>query len=163
MSSALRSTRPPGRPIPSMPQAQATPEGPPEFGLPHAIKVSNDGVVYLADRINNRIQTFTREGEFLRQVRLTNEGSDVVPVPAGFAFSPDSAQQLLYVVDSGPMRIVIFDRASMTQIGVVGQRGKNPGEFDIVHHMAVDSKGSLYTAEIVNNRRAQKFVPAGTR
>jgi hypothetical protein len=56
------------------------------------------------------------------------------------------------------MRIVIFDRQSMTQIGVVGARGKNPGEFDIVHHMATDSKGNLYTAEIVNNRRAQKLV-----
>ena len=140
------------------PQPQTTPDGPPEFGLPHAIKVSNDGVVYLADRINNRIQLFTREGKFLKQVRVTNEGSDVVPVPAGFAFSPDRDQQFLYVVDSGPMRIVIFDRASMAQIGVVGMRGKNPGEFDIVHHMAVDSKGNLYTAEIVNNRRAQKFV-----
>jgi DNA-binding beta-propeller fold protein YncE len=145
------------------PQPQTTPEGPPEFGLPHAIKVSNDGVVYLADRINNRVQMFTREGEFLKQVRLTNEGSDVVPVPAGFAFSPDENQQHLYVVDSGPMRIVIFDRQSMTQIGVVGSRGSNAGEFDIVHHMAVDSKGNLYTAEIVNNRRAQKFVPTATR
>ena len=145
------------------PQPQTTPDGPPELGLPHAIKVSRDGVVYLADRINNRIQMFTRSGEFLRQVRLTNEGSDVVPVPAGFAFSPDADQQFLYVVDSGPMRIVIFDRLSMTQVGVVGRRGTNPGEFDIVHHMAVDSNGNLYTAEIVNNRRAQKFVPAGTR
>jgi len=145
------------------PQPQTTPEGPPEFGLPHAIKVSNDGVVYLADRINNRIQMFTREGEFLRQVRLTNEGSDVVPVPAGFAFSPDRDQQFLYVVDSGPMRIVIFERETMTQIGVVGSRGANPGEFDIVHHMAVDSKGNLYTAEIVTNRRAQKFVPTAAQ
>jgi hypothetical protein len=141
-----------------VPQPQATPEGPPEFGLPHAIKVSRDGVVYVADRINNRIQMFTREGEFLEQVRLTNEGSDVVPVPAGFAFSPDADQQLLYVVDSGPMRIVILDRQTMTQIGAVGMRGTQAGEFDIVHHMAVDSSGNLYTAEIVNNRRAQKFV-----
>jgi hypothetical protein len=61
------------------------------------------------------------------------------------------------------MRIVIFDRQTMTQIGVVGTRGANAGEFDIVHHMAVDSKGNLYTAEIVNNWRAQKFVPAETR
>jgi hypothetical protein len=60
------------------------------------------------------------------------------------------------------MRVVILDRLSMTQIGVVGTRGPNAGEFDIVHHMAVDSKGNLYTAEIVNNRRAQKFVLAGT-
>jgi len=97
-------------------------------------------------------------GKFLQQVRVTNEGSTVVPVPAGFAFSPDKKQQFLYVVDSGPMRVVIFDRQTMTQIGVVGMKGKNPGEFDIVHHMAADSKGNLYTGEIVNNRRAQKFV-----
>src|SRR5690606_28482710 len=139
------------------PQPQTTPEGPPEFGLPHAIKVSNDGVVYLADRINNRIQLFTREGTFLEQVRVTNEGSDVVPVPAGFAFSPDPGQQLLYVVDSGAMRVVIFDRETMTQIGAIGSRGTAPGEFDIVHHIAVDSNGNLYTAEIVNNWRVQKF------
>jgi hypothetical protein len=140
------------------PQPQTTPDGPPEFGLPHAIKVSRDGTVYLADRINNRVQLFTREGKYIKQVRLTNEGSTVVPVPAGFAFSPDAKQQYLYVVDSGPMRVVIFDRATMTQIGVIGMKGKGAGEFDIVHHMAADSKGNLYTAEIVNNRRAQRFV-----
>jgi DNA-binding beta-propeller fold protein YncE len=143
------------------PQPQTTPEGPPEFGLPHAIKVSRDGVVYVADRINNRIQMFTRDGAFLRQVRVSNEGSDVVPVPAGFAFSPDERQQFLYVVDSGAMRVVIFERAAMAQIGAVGTRGANAGEFDIVHHMAVDSKGNLYTAEIVNQRRAQKLVLTG--
>ena len=140
------------------PQPQTTPDGPPELGLPHAIKVSRDGVVYVADRINNRIQMFTREGKFVRQVRVTNDGSTVVPVPAGFAFSPDERQQFLYVVDSGPMRVVIFDRTTMTQIGVIGMRGPKAGEFDIVHHMATDSKGNLYTAEIVTNRRAQRFV-----
>jgi hypothetical protein len=46
----------------------------------------------------------------------------------------------------------------MIQIGVVGMRGAGPGEFNIVHHMAADSKGNLYTAEIVTNRRAQRFV-----
>ena len=145
-------------PNPAVPQPQTTPDGPPEFGLPHAIKVSRDGIVYVADRINNRIQMFTREGKFLKQVRVTNEGSAVVPVPAGFAFSPDKKQQFLYVVDSGPMRVVVFDRKTMSQVGVVGMRGAGPGEFNIVHHMAADSKGNLYTAEIVTNRRAQRFV-----
>jgi DNA-binding beta-propeller fold protein YncE len=139
------------------PQPQTTPDGPPEFGLPHAIKVSRDGVVYVADRINNRIQMFTREGKFTKQVRVTAEGT-VVPVPAGFAFSPDAQQQYLYVVDSGLMRVVIFERATMTQIGDVGMKGKASGEFDIVHHMAADSKGNLYTGEIVNNRRVQRFI-----
>ena len=120
--------------------------------------MSRDGIVYVADRINNRIQMFTTAGKFLKQVRVANDGNAVVPVPAGFAFSPDKKQQFLYVVDSGLMRVVIFDRATMAQIGTFGMKGSKPGEFDIVHHMAADSKGNLYTAEIVNQRRAQRFV-----
>jgi hypothetical protein len=143
----------PPAPVPN----QGGPDGPPQFGLVHAVKVSNDGIVYVADRTNNRIQTFTTAGKYLRQVRLAAEGT-VTPVPAGFAFSPDAKQQLLYVVDSGPMRVAIFDREALTQIGTVGMRGPKAGEFDIVHHMAADSKGNLYTAEIVTNRRAQKFA-----
>ena len=132
-------------------------DGPPQFGLVHAVKVSNDGMVYVADRTNNRVQVFTTAGKYLRQVRLVAEGN-VTPVPAGFAFSPDRKQQFLYVVDSGPMRVVVFDRATLTQLGAVGMRGPKPGELDIPHHMAADSKGNLYTAEIVTNRRAQKFL-----
>ena len=132
-------------------------DAPPQFGLVHAVKVSNDGVVYVADRTYRRVQTFTLDGKFIREVKLAADG-DVAPVPAGFAFSPDAKQQYLYVVDSGPMRVVVFDRLALTQIGAIGMRGPKPGEFDIVHHMAADSKGNLYTAEIVTNRRAQRFV-----
>ncbi len=116
-----------------------------------------DGIVYVADRTNNRIQVFTTDGKYLRQVRLAGS-NNVTPVPAGFAFSPDRKQQYLYVVDSGPMQIVIFDREKLVEIGRVGVRGPKPGEFDIIHHMATDSKGNLYGAEIVTNRRAQRFV-----
>ena len=145
-------------PNPATPQPnQGGPDGPPQFGLVHAVKVSTDGVVYVADRTNNRIQTFTTMGKFLKQVRLAQQGT-VTPVPAGFAFSQDKPQRFLYVVDSGPMQVAVFDRQSLTQIGTIGMRGPNPGDFDIVHHMAADSKGNLYTAEIVTNRRAQKFV-----
>ena len=145
-------------PNPATPQPnQGGPDGPPQFGLVHAVKVSNDGIVYVADRTNNRIQTFTTAGKYLKQARLTMQGT-VTPVPAGFAFSPDKKQQFLYVVDSGPMQVAIFDRQALTQIGTIGMRGPKPGDFDIVHHMAADSKGNLYTAEIVTNRRAQRFV-----
>jgi DNA-binding beta-propeller fold protein YncE len=145
-------------PNPPTPQPnQGGPDGPPQFGLVHAVKVSNDGIVYVADRTNNRIQTFTTMGKYLRQVRLAQQGT-VTPVPAGFAFSQDKQQRFLYVVDSGPMQVAVFDRQSLMQIGTIGMRGPNPGDFDIVHHMAADSKGNLYTAEIVTNRRAQKFV-----
>lgn len=134
----------------------------PQFGLVHAVKVSNDGIVYVADRSNNRIQLFTTAGKYLRQMSLAGDGK-VTPVPAGFAFSPDAKQQFLYVVDSGPMQVAILDRESMTTLGTVGMRGPKPGELDIVHHMAADSKGNLYVAEIVTNRRAQKFVLQAAR
>jgi hypothetical protein len=55
-------------------------------------------------------------------------------------------------------RVLIYDRRSMTEIGMFGSRSAAPGGMDIAHHIAVDSRGNLYTAEIVNNRRAQKFV-----
>jgi hypothetical protein len=145
--------------------AQSAPpdtEPPSQFGLVHAVKVSIDGIVYVADRTYRRLQTFTVEGRFLREVRMRAAGS-VAPVPAGFAFSPDAKQQFLYVVDSGPMRIIVLDRATLAEVGSVGMRGPQPGEFDIVHHMAADSKGNLYTAEIVTNRRAQRFVAGAAR
>ena len=156
-------TTPPAAMTANPPQsAPANAEAPQQFGLVHAVKVSNDGIVYVADRTYRRVQTFTLDGKFIRQTSLTAAG-EVAPVPAGFAFSPDPAQRFLYIVDSGPMRVVVFDRTALTQIGSVGVRGPKPGEFDIVHHMAADSKGNLYTAEIVTNRRAQRFVLAGAR
>jgi DNA-binding beta-propeller fold protein YncE len=137
-------------------------DGPSQFALVHAVKVSHDGIVYVADRPNNRVQAFTTAGKYLRQARIAADGS-VVPVPAGFAFSPDAKQQFLYVVDSGPMRVVVLDRETLTQVAAFGVRGPKPGDFDIVHHMAADSKGNLYTAEIVTNRRAQRFVLRGAQ
>ena len=151
-------TTPPAALTPNPAQsAPPTAEAPVQFGLVHAVKVSRDGVVYVADRTYRRIQTFTLDGKFLREVKPTSE-TEVAPVPAGFAFSPDPQQRYLYVVDSGPMRVLVFDRATLTQIGAIGARGPKPGDFDIVHHMAADSKGNLYTAEIVTNRRAQRFI-----
>ena len=100
------------RRIPPAPQPQTTPDGPPEFGL----AARDQGVDATASSTSPTASTTAsrcsrRDGKFLKQVRVTNEGSTVVPVPAGFAFSPDTKQQFLYVVDSGPMRVVIFDRA----------------------------------------------------
>lgn len=135
----------------------ASGETPPQFNLVHAIKVSDDGIVYVADRGNQRVQWFTADGEFISE--LVIEG-DATPAPAGFAFSPDPAQRFLYVVESANARVLIYERESMRQVGVFGSRSAAPGGMDIAHHIAVDSKGNLYTAEIVNNRRAQKFVAA---
>ena len=125
------------------------------YGLVHAVKVSNDGIVYVADRGNQRMQWFTTAGEFLGEYVVAGEAP---PTPAGFSFSVDPAQRYLYVVESANARVLIFERRSMTLLGQFGMRSPEPGGMDIAHHIAVDSRGNLYTAEIVTNRRAQRFL-----
>jgi DNA-binding beta-propeller fold protein YncE len=133
----------------------ADPADAPQFGLVHAVKVSDDGIVYVADRGNQRMQWFTTDGEFIDQVVVEGESP---PAPAGFAFSPDAEQKYLYVIESANARLMIFERATMTPVGQFGTRSAEPGGMDIAHHIAVDSSGNIYTAEIVNNRRAQRFL-----
>ena len=78
---------------PARPREIYTEPGPPQFGRPvHAIKVSNDGLVYVADRDNGRIQVFNLDGKYVKQLFINPGG-----VPGAIALSPDAAQQFLYV------------------------------------------------------------------
>jgi DNA-binding beta-propeller fold protein YncE len=125
-----------------------------QFGLVHSIKVSNDGMVYVADRSNQRIHVFSAAGKFISETKIGTRGQTA----AGLAFSPDSQQQFLYVANLGDSQIVILDRKSMQPVGTLGSAGAAPGQFQTLHHLAVDSKGNIYTAEIGRGRRAQKLV-----
>jgi hypothetical protein len=75
------------------------------------------------------------------------------------AFSPDRAQQFLYVT-SGDQRVRILDRQSLRVLGSVGRLGHYAGQFHHITDIAVDSKGNLYTGENTG-RRVQKFVFKG--
>jgi DNA-binding beta-propeller fold protein YncE len=130
---------------------------PSQFGLVHSVKVSNDGLVYVADRSNARVQVFTINGVFQQQTSLPGSGANP-QTAAGLAFSPDTAQQFLYVADLGNSQIVILNRRTLERLDAVGKAGPNPGEFGILHHLATDSRGNIYTAEIGRNRRVQKFA-----
>jgi DNA-binding beta-propeller fold protein YncE len=133
--------------------------GSPPFNIAHAVKVSNDGLVYLADRGNQRVQVFTTAGMFKQEVKIGAETGQM-QTAAGLAFSPDRAQQFLYVADIGNNKIVIVDRQSLKILGSFGKGGTAPGEFGTVHEIATDSKGNLYTAEL-RTHRVQKFVLKG--
>lgn len=136
--------------------------GPPQFGSPvHSVKVSNDGLVYVADRQNRRVQVFTVEGEYVTQVFLNRVGMSSGSA-AGLAFSPDAEQRFLYVADYGNSRIAVFERSSLEELYQFGQRSANPGDFQGLHHMAVDSKGNLYTGEVAPGARMQRFIYKGT-
>ena len=158
-------TQPPAG-APGAPAASTTldTEGPgsPRFGNPvHAVKISNDGLVYVADRPNRRVQVFTPEGKYVTQVFINRSGPSNGSA-AGLAFSADPAQQFLYVSDYGNSHVLVLERKTLQVLYQFGTRGRKPGDFQGPHHLAVDSKGNLYTAEVSPGNRAQKFVYSGT-
>jgi sugar lactone lactonase YvrE len=138
---------------------QVTGPGPQQFNTPHAVAVSNDGIVYVADRANNRVQTFKLDGTFIKEgfVKRETKGTGSA---FGVAFSPDPAQRFLYVADGSNERIAILDRASMTEIGHIGRPGRKAGEFFHLHSLGVDPQGNLITGES-QGYRVQKFIFKG--
>lgn len=149
-----------------IPAKEETGDGPMHFDRPvHAARVSNDGLVYVSDRGGKRVQVFTLDGKFVAQTFIDRwceaphcgNGQTV----ASTAFSHDPEQRFLYVASRSPARIWILDRKSLTPLDSFGRPGVAPGEFYVLHHMNVDSKGNLYTTEVQDGKRAQKFVFKG--
>ena len=111
-------------------------EGPEHYNVVHAIRVANDGMVYVADRENRRVQLFTPDGKYVKQL-IRND----MPFARDLAFSPDREQQFLYV--GGDKGIVVVDRKAFAIIGTI----QVPGQLGPGHHIATDSKGNIYIAQ----------------
>ena len=129
-----------------------------QFRTPvHAVRIANDGMVYVADRVNNRIQVFQKDGTYVDEMIV--EGNTL---GAGSTWdlelSPDDGQVDLYNADGTNQRIHIINRAAMEIESYFGRRGRYSGQFHWVHNVVVDSQGNFYTAEVNTGRRAQKFV-----
>jgi DNA-binding beta-propeller fold protein YncE len=124
------------------------------------VKISNDNLVYVADRSNRRIQVFTPAGKYVTQVFINRAGPSAGSV-AGLAFSPDPQQQFLYAADYGNSHVAVLDRKTLEVLYQFGTRSAKPGDFQGPHHIAVDSKGNLYVAEVAPGNRAQKFLLKG--
>ncbi len=128
-----------------------------QFNLVHGVRVSNDGLVYVAERTNNRVQVFSIDGTFQREIFIERK-TKLLGTAFSIAFSPDPQQQFMYVADAGNGKVHIFDRKGLQEVGAFGRIGHYAGEFVFLHNVATDSKGNVYTAEVGTGRRAQKFV-----
>jgi DNA-binding beta-propeller fold protein YncE len=128
------------------------------FGNPvHCIRLSRDGLVYVCDRANNRIQVFRKDGTFVREFVVAAEtrgnGSTW-----DLDLSQDAPQTHLYTADGENNQVWMLLRESGRILGSFGRNGRAAGQFHWVHNMAVDSAGNIYTTEVDTGKRAQKFV-----
>src|SRR6185436_18894280 len=129
-------------------------------GPVHCADISADNLVYVCDRTSDRLQVFTREGKFQKEIFVApdslGDGStwDV-------AFSKDAEQKYLYLAEGRNQKLRIYDRKSLTELTNFGEGGHYPGQFYSMHSIAVDSKGNLYTTETYQGRRVQKFTYRG--
>ena len=171
-------------------QANApVPASPPQqFSVPHGITGSRDGLIYLADRANNRIQVFRQTGEFVAEKILrprcgAQEQATWAPkrpcgTEAAFSvgFSHDVPQTYLYVADGGSHFITVLKRSDLEVVSEFGGPGVGPGQLGRPHNLTVDPWGNIFVAEAagpsVTNAsgekveagyRAQKFTFTGTK
>jgi DNA-binding beta-propeller fold protein YncE len=141
----------PGPYNPSAPPAQ-------QFRNPvHCVHLSHDGLVYVCDRVNDRMQVFTKQGKFVKEFSVRTQTLGMGSVWQ-FAFSRDDKQKFLLMDDGENNVIWTVQRDDGKVVGQMGHSGRNAGQFHWVHQIVSDSQGNLYTGEVDTGKRIQKFV-----
>ena len=121
----------------------------------HCLMMSEDDLLYVCDRLNNRIQVFQKDGTFVQEVVVTDSGGFGAVHAIGF--SPGPEQRFLYVGDGANKKVWILRRDTLETVGSFGHGGRGGGQFLVIHALVVDSDGNLYVGETRNNNRVQKF------
>jgi sugar lactone lactonase YvrE len=128
----------------------------------HCVRIANDGLVYVCDRINNRIQVFRKDGTFVSEF-FTDRNTLGNGSTWDVDLSIDSTQSFLFNPDGENNVVWIYDRLRQQPLTTFGRNGRYAGQFHWIHNLALDSNGNIYTAEVDTGKRAQKFVPQGMR
>jgi len=139
------------------------PDDPPaqQFRTPvHCVTLASDGLLYVCDRVNDRIQVFHTDGTYVSElfIEKNTRGDGSV---FDLALSKDPEQKYLYLADGSNMKIHIIERKTMKILTSFGDGGRQPGEFYAVHSIATDSKGNVFTTETYRGQRVQKFLYKG--
>jgi DNA-binding beta-propeller fold protein YncE len=139
------------------------PDAPPaqQFRNPvHCAELANDGLLYVCDRANDRIQVFKKDGTFVKEAiiakRTLGDGS-----AWDIAFSKDPQQKYVFLADGSNEKVYIMLRDTLEILTSFGDGGRQPGQFYAVHSIATDSKGNIFTTETYRGQRVQKFVYKG--
>jgi sugar lactone lactonase YvrE len=141
----------------------------PEMQTIHCMDAAKDGLVYVCNRLGDRVQVYDKAGASLRSIEIpwapVTARSDGKPKASGgsavsLAFSSDANQRLMFVINQNNTRVEVIERATGKILSSFGSLGHYPGQFDQPHGIAVDSKGNVYVAEN-RGKRVQKFRVVG--
>ncbi len=142
--------------------SQYDPTGPPapQFRIVHAVRISRDGLVYVCDRTNDRLQIFRKDGTFVREVVIAKDtfGSGSV---WDLGFSTDPQQSFLFINDGTNQLVYVLDRQTLEVVSTFGGAGHWAGQFYGAHNLAVNSTGDLFITETYEGKRVQKFTYTG--
>jgi hypothetical protein len=140
---------------------QPPPSPPPQqFGNPvHCVRLAKDGLVYVCDRLNDRVQVFKRDGTFVKEFSIEPRTAANGSV-WDLALSRDPGQRFLYLADGRNNQILTLARDTGAVVATTGYPGRSAGAFHWVHDIAIDSQGNLYAGEVDTGKRAQRFTPA---
>jgi hypothetical protein len=112
-----------------------------QFGNPvHCVRIANDGLVYVCDCVNNRIQVFEKSGHFIQEFLVARD-----TLGSGSTWdldtSRDRRQQYLYNEYGENQHVWIPERLTGVIADYFARNGRNAGQFHWVHNLAVDSHG----------------------
>lgn len=118
---------------------------PGQFNVAHGIAVDANGLLWVADRENERIQIFDQDGRFIRQMKY-----------AGLPCGLEIGKQYVYMVNGFAGQLLRLDLDGKV-LAAAGKSGKGLGEFGEAHFVAVSPKGEIFVADTVNGA-VQKFI-----
>ena len=128
----------------------------PQFGNPvHCIRIDREGLVYVCDRSNNRLQVFHKDGSFVAE-HIYEKATRGFGSVYDLVFSPDKEQKFIYMIDGANGEVRIVDHASKETLGRFGRPGRQIGQFTALHNVGVDRQGNIFTSEVFG-QRVQKF------
>jgi DNA-binding beta-propeller fold protein YncE len=129
------------------------------LGLVHYIALGNDSLVYVCDRLGDRIEVFDKMGNFRKNILIESKTARLGGMGSAswIAFSPDPAQRFIYVADNWDEEIRVLDHATGQTLSTLGKPGRQPGEFNDLHSVSIDSKGDIIAGEATGGQRIQMF------
>lgn len=124
---------------------------PGDFSKPTGLAVDPDGKLYVCDTMNDRIEVFDADGNFVETYGKNGDGPGYFGRPKGIALDSDGH---IWVADGMQDRVQVFNKQWQLLIAL-GGHGLLPGQFESLAGIVADSKNRIFTSEIYHGRVQQ--------